>query len=129
MNNKQYLFHGISFFTGTEILPQDMPLDLTTIRKWAFDSGYVYDSEFQLMGEERVKDISQVFTSDDKLLIAISFSEQNEKVDYFEFPYIPVQSLIKKKLRTDILYWRISPYQENLTKFNDVIATKIRYFN
>ena len=118
MKNEQYLFHGIFFFIGTEIIPRDMQLDLTIIRKWAFNSGYVYDPEFQIMGEERVKDISQVFTPDDKLLIAISFSDQHEKVDYFEYPYVPVQSLIKKELKTYILYWRIPPYQENM--INDV---------
>ena len=120
MKNEQYLFHGISFFIGTEIIPQDILLDLPTIRKWAFDSNYVSDSELQLMGEERIKDVSQIFTPDDNLLIAISLSRKNEKIDYFEFPYIPVRTLIKRNLKSDILYWRISPYQENLTEYEDV---------
>jgi len=124
MDNNQYLFHGISFFIGTELLPQDILLDLTTIRKWAFNSGYISDSEFQLMGEERVKEVSRVFKPEDKLLIALTFNDQHEKVDYFEFPYVPVQTLIKKNLTIDVLYWRISPYQESSiqisTRFKDV---------
>lgn len=120
MENEQYLFHGISFFVGTEIISKDLPLDLSLIRKWAVDSGFIYDAEFQLMGNERVTEVSKVFTPEDKLLIAISFSKQNDKVDYFEFPYVPVPTLIKKNQEVEILYWRMMPVMEDQNSYKDV---------
>jgi hypothetical protein len=102
-------FAGIFFFEGSKRLPDDLVLDLDTIREWADSQGMISDPEGQLMGLDRIRDIFRVWSPDDKLLIAVSISAHQGALDYMEYPYVPVRTLIRRKRPIRLVYWSVCP--------------------
>jgi len=58
---------------GSEHLPEDLPLDLDEIRRWAIESGLIFE-EGQLLTGERVEKLKAVFTKEE-VRVAISLGE------------------------------------------------------
>jgi hypothetical protein len=102
------LFHGVLFLSGMEILPLDISTDLSKIRLWAQDQGYV-DEPYQFLICNRVDNISKVVSQQDDLLIALVIHRGYGEPIYFEYPYIPVHSLIAHGYDIELLYWRLIP--------------------
>jgi len=55
---------------GSEHLPEDLPLDLGEIRRWAIESGLVFD-EGQLLTGERLEKLRTVFTKEEVRVVII----------------------------------------------------------
>ena len=103
-------FAGLCFFEGIGYLPGDLMLELGAIRKWAESQGMISEPEFQLMGTNRSKGVFQVWSPDDKLLVAISISiSLSGALTYMEYPYVPVRTLIQRKLPIQLVYWSVLP--------------------
>jgi hypothetical protein len=117
------LFHGVIFFSGMEILPPDAYRDLSEIRVWAQDKGYV-DEPYQFLLCDRVDNISKVVSHEDELSIALVLHHGYGKPIYFEYPYLPVKSLIDRGYDIVLLYWRLIPSfsceGENIVPFDEV---------
>jgi len=60
---------------GSEHLPEDLPLDLDEIRRWAIEGGLVFD-EGQLLTGERVEKLKTIFT-EEELRVAIIIAAKN----------------------------------------------------
>lgn len=102
-------FRGIVFFEGAEHLPDDVVLSLDEIRKWAMNSGFVSDPEFQLLLGDRVADVAKVATPGDELSVAIAITNRNSEPEYFEYPFLSVRSLIKRGIGIPLVYWKVIP--------------------
>ncbi len=103
------LFYGIVFFSGMEQLPGDIALSLVEIRKWALNQGYITDPEFQLLLDDRVNALSSHFDPEDQLQIALAIHPGRGDPFYFEYPYLPVKSLIRRAVEVELYYWRMIP--------------------
>ena len=109
MGNSLGLFWGMVFW-GSEYLPGDIILSLTEIRKWAFEHGLIADPDFQLITEERVKELKKVFSLEDKLMILIYLDKDEQgELFYLEGPFVPVATLIKRRLEIDLVWWQMRP--------------------
>ena len=102
--------NGVSFsgmvFWGSEFLPKDILLDMNAIRQWAVKSGMVSDPELQLVTDEKIGELGKMFNGDDALLVLIHlYKDEKGKLCYFEYPFVPVKTLIKKKLDIKLAYW------------------------
>ncbi len=104
-------FRSIVFFEGEEHLPGDIVLSLSEIRDWAVRSGFVWDPDSQLLGQDHLADVAKVVTLEDQLGVAIAISNRNGELEYFEYPFLSVRSLIKRGTSIPIVYWRIIPTQ------------------
>lgn len=102
-------FYGLAFFRGQELLPGDVLLDLDNLRQWALEQGLVFDPDAQFLVPERIQNLAKCFSSDDRLLVAISICEGQGKPLYVESPYLPVRSLIRRAEEIAIVYWRMVP--------------------
>jgi len=109
-------FSGIVFFTGMEQLPDDTVLSLVEIRKWALEQGFVTDPEFQLLLSERINALSGYFDPEDKLQIALAIHSIGSETSYFEYPYLPVKSLIRRAEEVEIYYWRMIPTRWDINR-------------
>ena len=109
MTNGEIQFSGIVFFTGMDLLPRDIILSLSEIRKWALDKGYITDPEFQLLLADRMNSLSSFFSPEDQLQIALAIHPGGGKPFYFEYPYLPVKSLIRRDVEVELYYWRMVP--------------------
>lgn len=104
-------FAGFIFFEGADRLPSNLVLDLNTIREWASNHDLISDPEFQMISEDRIRNIFRIWSPNDKLLIAISLAGLGGKLDYLEYPYVPVRALIQRELPVRLVYWSIRPLQ------------------
>ncbi len=115
---------GIVAFEGAEHLPRDIVLSLDKIRDWAMNSGFVSDPKFQLLTGDRVAEVVKVATPGDELSVAIAISNHNGELEYFEYPFLSVRSLIKRGTGIPIVYWKVIPTQwdpsGNPTVFGEV---------
>lgn len=109
MPSNELEFYGLVFFSGSEFLPRDIPLDLDKYREWALRQGLIFDPESQLLHTERVQELAKCFSSDDRLLIAIVIYEDRGELVYTEYPYLHVRSLIRRAEEVKIVYWRMVP--------------------
>lgn len=109
MSSNALQFRGLVFFSGSDLLPQDVPLDLQSIRRWAFERGLVFEPESQLLGEERLRELAKCFTSEDELMVAVVIRKDLGEWIYAEYPYLPVKSLIRRAEEVEIVYWRMVP--------------------
>src|SRR6266699_3529374 len=100
-------FRSIVFFEGMEHLPDDLVFSLGVIRDWAVRSGFVSDPDFQLLVRNRVAEIVKVVTPEDELGVAIAISNRNGELEYFEYPFLSVRSLIKRGTAIPIVYWKV----------------------
>lgn len=109
MSSGKLKFYGLAFFCGQEQLPRDVPLDLDNLRQWALENGLISDSDAQLLVPERIQNLAKCFSSDDRLLVAISICEGQGESFYVENPYLPVRSLIRRAEEVAMVYWRMVP--------------------
>lgn len=101
-----FAFGGLVFW-GSEHLPDDVPLGIDLLRQWALDEGIIVD-DGQFIANEEVDELSQVFSPEDKLMVLLHlFRDRSGNLNYFEYPFIPVQSLIRKGFELYLLYWRV----------------------
>lgn len=101
------LFHGLTFFDGAEHLPADLPVSLEAIRQWALQSGLIFD-DAQLLTGDRVADIAKVCSPNDRLTIAVAVTGATDVLNYLEYPYMPVQSLIRRGQQVAVVYWKLA---------------------
>ncbi|GAF97444.1 unnamed protein product, partial [marine sediment metagenome] len=107
--NSKILFSGFVLW-GLEFLPKDIILSLENIRNWAIESKLIDDSEFQFITSERVDNLRKHFSYEDELQILISlYKEDPENLNYLEYPFIPIKTLIKKSKEISIVYWQMIP--------------------
>ena len=104
-------FRSIVFFEGGEHLPDDIVFSLGEIRDWAVRSGFVSEPDFQLLVQDRVAEVVKVVTPGDELGVAIAVSHRNGKLEYFEYPFLSVRSLIKRGTDISMVYWKVIPTQ------------------
>ncbi len=124
-------FCGLVLFSGVDHLPDDILLNLDSIRQWAFKQDLVSDPEFQLLLDDRLQNIAKCFSSDDKPQIAIALNESREAtheakegLSYMEYPFLPVKTLIQRGEKIKIVYWVMQPSQwdvhGNVLQFGEV---------
>lgn len=89
-------------------LPEPIPVRLGSIRDWAERSGLIFHAD-QILTQERIADISRVCSSEDDLLVAIAISGEPGSLNYFEYPYLPLRSLIRRAEPVDLAFWTITP--------------------
>ena len=109
MSKNKIQFSGVVFFSGMEILPGDLVLSISEIRKWAYEQGFISDPEFQLMFNDRISSLSDFFVPEDGLQLALAIHTGVDDPFYFEYPYLPVKSLIDRDIEVEIYYWRMIP--------------------
>jgi hypothetical protein len=110
-------FSGMAFW-GSEFLPKDIMLDANAIRHWAVKSGMITDPELQLVTDAKIDQLGKIFASDDTLLVLIHIYENDRgKLCYFEYPFVPVKTLIKKKLDIKLAYWTRTPDAQGPSAF------------
>lgn len=102
-------FSSIVFFSGFELLPDDLILGLDNIRRWAFDQGLIYDPEGQILVTERLQELAKYISSDDQPGIAIALEEEDTGISYMEYPHLSVRSLIRRNEEIRIVYWVMRP--------------------
>jgi len=112
MNKHSYdrgLFSGLVFW-GLESFPRDLIISLDSIRKWAIEQKLIWDLEAQLLGSERIEQLSKHFVPGDKLSILIHlYKEPSGNIGYAEYPYLPIRSLIRRGETVEIVYWEMRP--------------------
>jgi hypothetical protein len=103
------IFSGLVFW-GSEYFPKNLRLSLGDIRKWSYITKMIWDPEAQFVIGERLDQLNNYFKPEDKLSILINVS-QNDKgeMNYIEYPYIPVKTLIKYQMQIEIVYWQFLP--------------------
>ena len=90
---------------------QDPQKDLDTIRAWALREEMI-SQEDQLITEETVEDVSRTFSSDDELSIAVHVTLATNtpgEYIYLEYPFMPMNTLARKGLEVEIVYWAMEP--------------------
>ncbi len=108
-SNKQPLFTSL-VFRGLEFLPKDIIPTFGNIRNWAFKQNLIYEPELQLITSERIEELRKHFVYEDGLAILIHlYKASSEKLDYLEYPYLPIKTLIKKAIEVEIVYWKMIP--------------------
>jgi hypothetical protein len=124
MNSDEFRFSGFVMYEGVDYLPKDLPIDVGPIRKWAYDNGLIYDYRIQFLAEYRANKLSEVFTLNDEPMLTISISEDEGELNYFEYLYLPVKTLIKKNQKIRIAFWKLMPsmwdVERNVTGFGEV---------
>ena len=109
MSSNVLRFHGLVFFAGGELLPQDRLLDLESLRRWAIEQGWVFEPESQFLSEERLGELARCFTSSDELMVAVVVQKSLGEWSYAEYAYLPVKSLIRRAEEVEVVYWRMVP--------------------
>lgn len=108
-SNKKLLFSGLSFW-GSEFLPKDIIPTFGNIRNWAFKRNLIYEPEFQLITSGRIEELRKHFVYEDNLSILIHLNKDSSgELEYLEYPYLPVKTLIKKAIEIEIVYWQMIP--------------------
>ena len=113
MNNKA-LFSGL-IFCGSEFLPKNIMPTLENIRNWAIKNELIDDSEFQFITPRRTDNLREHFSYEDELQILISmYKDDSGNLNYLEYPFIPIKTLIKKTKEISLVYWKMIPTIWNL---------------
>lgn len=103
------IFSGLIFW-GSEYFPGNLRLLLNDIRKWAYTFKMVWDPEVQFIGGERLDELYNYFKPEDELSILIHvYQDEKGEMNYLEYPYIPVKTLIKHQVQIEIVYWQLIP--------------------
>ncbi len=107
--NKKPFFSGLSFW-GSEFLPKDIVPTWGNVRGWAFKNDLILEPELQLITSERIEELRKHFVYGDRLSIIIHlYKDSSRKLKYFEYPYLPIKTLIKRGKEVEIVYWRMIP--------------------
>jgi hypothetical protein len=103
------LFVGLTFW-GSECLPRDTLPSLENIRRWAFENHLITDPDLQLLTQHSVNVLHRFFDLQDKLTVCIHLYEDSDaNLRYFEYPLLPVRSLIRRGTEVQLVYWTLSP--------------------
>jgi len=107
LDNEYALFSGLVFW-GSEFLPKDIIPSLGNIREWVFRQELIWDTESQLVASERIGVLTEQFTCEDELAILIHLYEDSPgNLNYLEYPYLSVKSLIRRAEEIEVVYWRM----------------------
>lgn len=98
-------FHGFVFLTGYELLPGVVILDPNSLRQWALREGLVTNPDIQLLVPQKLQELSKCFSSDDGLQIALAIYEGDGGLTYFEYPSLPVRTLIRLGKSVRVSSW------------------------
>lgn len=113
-SNAQPLFSELVFL-GLEFLPKDLIPNWSNIRGWAFKQNLICDPEFQLITSERIEELRKHFVYEDRLSIIIHlYKDSSGKLEYLEYPYLPIKTLIKRAIEVEIVYWQMIPTTWNI---------------
>jgi len=105
---RKKLFSGLVVLRESfNFIPHDLPRDIDKIRDWAFKQGLIID-EFQIIDSEREKELSKIFQSEELLIAVHVYKATKDFLDYAEYPYVPLKTLIKKKMQIDLTSWRVN---------------------
>lgn len=108
-SNKHPFFSGLVFW-GSEFLPKDIIPTWGNVRGWAFKHNLIWEPESQLMTLERIEELRKHFVYEDRLSILIHlYKDSSGKLEYLEYPYLPIKTLIKKAIEVEIVYWKMIP--------------------
>lgn len=123
-SNKHPLFLGLVLW-GSEFLPKDIIPTWGNIRGWAFKHKLIWEPELQLITSERIEELMKHFVYEDRLSIIIHlYKDSSGKLDYLEYPYLPIKTLIKKEKEVEIVYWKMIPTvwnaNEKIKKYGEV---------
>jgi len=95
---------------GREFLPDDVAPFPDDVRKWAAEHDLLYDPEAQLITPERAEAVGKLFTAEDQLGILMWFYVgESGKLEYLEYVYLPVATLIKKGNEVRLVWWQMVP--------------------
>lgn len=120
-------FRGTVFW-GYQNFPENALGDIDAMRKWALQEGAITEPEIQLITQETIAELQKVFSKDDELFILIHLHKVDGKLTYFEYPFVPVKTLIKKSLGIKLVYWTkttIPKQSENIPP--SLMALEIRF--
>jgi len=117
-SNRQPLFSELVFL-GLEFLPKDLIPNWDNIRGWAFKHKLILEPESQLITSEKIEELRKHFIHEDKLSIIIHlYKDSSGKLEYLEYPYLPLKTLIKRAIEVEIVYWQMIPMQMIPTTWN-----------
>ena len=107
MENPYKLFSGLVFW-GSEFLPRDIVPSLDETRRWAFKEGLVWEPEAQLITPERAEDVGKLFGVEDRLFVLVQIYRNDKgELNYLEYVYVSVATLIKKGIEISLVWWRM----------------------
>jgi len=125
-SNKHPFFSGLVFW-GSEFLPKDIVPTWGNVRGWAFKNDLILEPELQLITSERIEELRKHFVYEDRLSIIIHlYKDSSGKLEYLEYPYLPIKTLIKRAIEVEIVYWQMIPMQMIPTTWN--INSSIKNF-
>jgi hypothetical protein len=107
------IFSGLVFW-GSEHFPENLMLSLNDIRKWAYTNKMIWDPEAQCIIGERLNQLNKYFEPEHHISILV-YVYQNDKgeMNYLEYPYIPVKTLIEYQVQIEIVFWQFPPQTTN----------------
>lgn len=113
-SNRQPLFSGL-VFRGSKFFPKSIIPTLGNIREWAFKQNLIYEPKFQLITSGRIENLRKHFVYEDNLSILIHlYKDSSGKLEYLEYPYLPIKTLIKKEKEVEIVFWKMIPTSWNI---------------
>lgn len=106
---RNILFNGLVFW-GSAYLPKDIILTLENIRGWAIKNKLIDEIGFQFITPERADNLRKYFSYEDELQILINiYKDDSGNLNYLEYPFIPIKTLIKKSKEISIVYCQLIP--------------------
>lgn len=113
-SNKHPLFLGLVLW-GSEFLPKDIIPTWGNIRGWAFKNNLIWEPESQLITSERIEELRKHFVYGDNLSVLIHlYKDSSGKLEYLEYPYLPIKTLIKRAIEVEIVYLQMIPTTWNI---------------
>ncbi len=113
-SNKHPFFSGLVFW-GSEFLPKDIIPTWGNIRGWAFKNNLIWEPGSQLITSERIEELRKHFVYGDNLSVLIHlYKDSSGKLEYLEYPYLPIKTLIKRAIEVEIVYWQMIPTTWNI---------------
>ena len=106
-------FRGTVFW-GYQHLIKDALGDMDKMRKWALKEGAITEPKLQLITQDTITELAKIFNETDELFVLVNINEDsNGKLVYFEYPFVPVKTLIKKNIEIKLAYWTEQLYRRN----------------
>ncbi len=97
-------------FWGSEYLPKNLGYSINDIREWACKNKMIWEFEAQFITDERLYELYNYFKPEDELFVLINvYQDEKGKLNYMEYPYIQVKTLIKQQVQIEVVYWQLGP--------------------
>ena len=117
---------GVVYWGGGH-LPRDSFPGLPYLRRWAVDSQLISDPDLQFVSTGDVEELRSVVGGDADFMVAVHICESPlGGLEYLEYPFIPVRSLIKANLLVRLVYWRLEG-AERVDPDSDAVPGIIRF--